>query len=194
MITKNYLITIFITLFYLIQCQITNEYDQILSDQLDYIDVKYIPPILHNGNVYLTVIYKCSSLSKRRISLSIRIERTLYRTNFAVFRRHWFCQKSTQIKIRYVHVRLHRSLAYASDIQSNLQSWPIEQGQLKLIIYNNEQENETEILKSIEYNVKFLPVHDRPSIRSARRNPLIYKKTEAICLKEPGKIFRYRRN
>jgi hypothetical protein len=192
MITKNYLFIIIfiysINFIYLIQCQITNAYDQLLSNELDYIEIKHIPSILHNDNVYLTILYKCSSLTKRRISLSIRIERTLYRTNFAVFRRHWFCQKSPHIQIQYLKVHLHRSLAYASDNQSNLSSWPIEQGQLKLIMYNDEQENENEILKKLEYNVRFLPVHQRPSIRTVRWNPLIYKKSDAICLKEPGKI------
>jgi hypothetical protein len=188
MINKNYFIFIcfisFINFFNLIQCQIVNEHNE-----LDYIDVKYIPSILHNDNVYLTILYKCSSLFQRRISLSIYIDRTLYRTNVAVFRRHWFCQKSTHIKIRYVRVYLHRSLAYASDIQSNLQSWPIEQGQLKVIMYKNKQENENEILKKIEYNVKFLPVHKRPNYRSFRWNPLINKTMENICSKEPGEIF-----
>jgi hypothetical protein len=176
-----------INFFYLIQCQIT---DQILLNELDYINIKYIPSILHNDNIYITILYKCSSLSQRRISLSIYIERTLYRTNLPVFRRHWFCQKSTHMKIRYVNVRLHRSLAYNSDIESNLQSWPIEQGQLKLIMYNNKQENENEILKKIQSNVKFLPVHKRPNFRSLQWNPFIKKPIEDICLKEPGKIYR----
>jgi len=193
MINKNYfIIIVFINLLNflnLIQCQITNEYDQILSNEFDYINIKYIPSILHNDNVYLTILYKCSSLSQRRISLSIYIERTLYRTNFAVFRRHWFCQKSTHIKIRYVRVHLHRLLAYTSDSQSNLKSLPIEQGQLRLIMYNNKEENKNEILKKIEYNVRFLPVHKRPSFRSFRWNPLINKISEDICLKEPGEIF-----
>jgi hypothetical protein len=171
--------------FYLIQCQLTSENDH----QLDYIDVKYIPPILHNDNIYLTVLYKCSSLSQRRISLIIRIEKTLYRTNLIVFRRYWYCQRSSHIQTRYLRVHLHRSLAYASDIQSNLQSWPIEHGQLTLIMYNNKQQNDNEILKKIDYNVRFLSVHKRPNIRSLRWNPLINKPTEGICLVEPGKVF-----
>ncbi|CAF0808478.1 unnamed protein product [Adineta steineri] len=188
MLSKNYLNVIFIYsiyCFYLTQCQITNEYNQLLSNELDYIDVKHVPTIIHNDNVYLPIIYKCSSLSRRRISLSIRIERTLYRSNFAVFRRHWFCQNTTQMKIRYIRVRLHRSLAYASDSQSNFQSLPIEQGQLHLIMYNNEQENENEILRKVLYNIRFLPVYKRPSIRSFRWNPLINKTIENICPKEP---------
>lgn len=173
-----------INIFSLIQCQITGEYDQLLSNELDYIDVKHIPSILHNDNTYLTILYKCSF--QRRISLLIYIERTLYRSNFAVFRRHWFCQNSNRIQIRYVHVRLHRSLAYASDIQSNLYSWPIEQGQLKLIMYTNKQENNNEILKNIQYNVRFLPVHKRPSFHSFAWNPIINKSIELSCPKEPG--------
>lgn len=167
--------------FILIHCQITGEYDQIISNELDYINVKYIPSILHNDNVYLTIVYKCSSELPRRISLSIYIERTLYRTNLSVFRRHWFCQKSSQIKIRYIRVQLRRSLAYASDIQL-----PIEQGQLKLIMYKNKQENENEILKQNLYNVRFLRVDKRPNDRSYRWQPLMNKTTENICLKEPG--------
>ena len=154
MIRKTCFIIVFIyslSFCYLIHCQITGEYDRITSEEPDFIHIKYIPPILHNDNIYITILYKCSSLSQRRISLSIRVERTLYRANFAVFRRHWFCQKSTQIKMRYVRVQLHRSLAYAS----NFQSWPIERGQLKLIMYNGKQENEDEILRKIEYDVRF---------------------------------------
>jgi hypothetical protein len=168
----------------LIHCQITGEYDQLLSNELDYIDAKHIPSVLHNDNVYLTILYKCSS--QRRISLSIFIERTLYRNNFAVFRRHWFCQKSTRIQIRYIKVRLHRSLAYASDIQSNLYSLPIEQGQLKLTMYANQQENTNEILRNIQYDVRFLPVHKRPNFRSLRWNPINNKAIELTCSKEPG--------
>jgi hypothetical protein len=189
MISKNYLIIIFIyslNLFSLIQCQITD----LSSTELDFIYIKHIPPILHNDNIYITILYKCSSISQRRISLSIYIDRTLYRTNVAVFRRHWYCQKSSQIKIRYIPVRLHRSLAYASDRQSNFQSWPIDQGQLKLIMYHNKQENMNEILQKIEYNVKFLPVHKRPNFRSFRWTPFINKTIEMICFKEPGEIFR----
>lgn len=192
MINKIYFIGIFfitsINFLTLIHCQITGEYDQILSNEFDYIDVKYIPSILHNDNIYLTILYKCSSISHRRISLSIYIQKTLYRTNFPVFRRHWFCHKSSNIKIRYVRVHLHRSLAYASDIQSNLRSLPIEQGQLRLIMYNNTQENENEILKKNVYDIKFLPVYKRPSYRSFPWNPLINKTNENICLKEPGEI------
>jgi hypothetical protein len=189
MVSKNGFIFLFsfINLFSLIPCQITGEYDQLLSNELDYINAKHIPLILHNDNIYLTILYKCSS--QRRISLSINIERTLYRSNFAVFRRHWFCQKSTRIQTRYVQVRLHRSIAYASDIQSNLYSWPIEQGQLKLIMYANKQENINEILKNIQYNVRFLPVHKRPNFRSFPWNPIINKTIEFTCPKEPGENF-----
>jgi len=194
MISRDYFIiicTYSLGYFYLIQCQLTDRYDQLLSNELDYIHVKHIPSILHNDNVYLPIIYKCSSLSRRRISLSIRIDQTLDRTNFTVFRRHWFCQKSAEIKIRSIRVDLHRSLAYASDIPSNFQSWPIEQGQLNLIMYINEQENENEILKKVQYNVRFLPIYKRPSIRSYRWNPLINKTIETICPEEPGEDFVY---
>ncbi|CAF0911578.1 unnamed protein product [Rotaria sordida] len=144
-----------------------------------------MPSILHNNNIYLTILYKCSSLTQRRISLSIYIERTLYRTNVPVFRRYWLCHRSTRIKTRYIRVHLHRSIAYASDLTSNLQSWPIEQGRLKLIMYKNRLENENEILKKLEYNVRFLPVHKRPSYYSFRWNPFINKTINNICLKEP---------
>ncbi|CAF3364177.1 unnamed protein product [Rotaria sp. Silwood1] len=169
MISKNYFVIVFIysiSFLYLIKCQITNQYDRLLSNEPDYIDVQYIPSILHNDKIYLTILYKCSSLTQRRISLSITIERTLYRINVAVFRRYWFCRKSTHVKIRYIRVNLHRSIAYASDSTINLQSWPIEHGRLKLIMYKNEQENENEILKKLEYNVRFLPVHKRPTYAS----------------------------
>ncbi|CAF2504289.1 unnamed protein product [Rotaria sp. Silwood2] len=188
MISKNYFVFFFIysiSFLYLIQCQITNQYDQIISNEPDYIDVKYIPSILHNDKIYLTILYKCSSLTQRRISLSIYIERTLYHTNVAVFRRYWFCHKSTHVKIRYVRVHLHRSIAYASDSALNLQSWPIEQGRLKIIMYKNKQENENEILKKLEYNVRFLPVHQRPSFRSFRWNPFMNKTIDGICHNEP---------
>ncbi|CAF4662218.1 unnamed protein product [Rotaria sp. Silwood1] len=188
MISKNYFVIVFIysiSFLYLIKCQITNQYDRLLSNEPDYIDVQYIPSILHNDKIYLTILYKCSSLTQRRISLSITIERTLYRINVAVFRRYWFCRKSTHVKIRYIRVNLHRSIAYASDSTINLQSWPIEHGRLKLIMYKNEQENENEILKKLEYNVRFLPVHKRPSFRSFRWNPFINKTINDICRNEP---------
>ena len=151
--------------------------------------MKYIPPVLHNNDVYLTVIYKCSSLRYRRISLSIHVERTLHQRNFVVLRHRWLCYKSTQIKIRYIRIHLHRSVAYASDTESNFQSLPIEQGQLKLIMYKSERENDNEILKKVQYKVEFLPVHKRPSFRSFRWTPLtIYKTADPTCSREPGKI------
>ncbi|UJR27496.1 hypothetical protein I4U23_008780 [Adineta vaga] len=185
---KTSLITMFIYLIYCVyftQSQITYENDRFTANELDFIIIKHIPSVFHNDNIYLTIQYKCSSLSRRRISLSIRIERNLYRYNFAVFRRHWFCQKSIHIQTRYIRVKLHRSLAYASDPQSNLQSWPIEYGQLNLIMYNNEYENGNQILKSIQSNVRFLPVDKRPYIRSFRWNPLTNTTIQTTCQKEP---------
>ena len=186
-----YAIHMFICCFYLANSQLTNEYDRILVNELDYIDVKSIPAALHNDNVYLTILYKCSSFMRRRISLAIRIERNLYRYNFAVFRRHWFCQKSTRVQTRYIRVKLHRSLAYASDSQINLQSWPIEHGQLYLTMYQNEHEKENEIIKTLKYNVKFLPVHKRPNFRSFRWSPSINRRTADVCQTEPGEMFSY---
>ena len=172
----------------LVHCQITGEYDQLVANELDYLHVKHLPAMLHNENVYLAVVYKCALGSKRRISLSIRIERTLYRTNFAVFRRHWYCHGSAQIRLRYIRVRLHRSLAYASDSQSNLQSWPVEHGRLSLVMYPNAQVNEQEVLKTVEYNVNFLPVSERPSIRSLPWHPLTASKPLGHSSPvEPGK-------
>ncbi|CAF1929045.1 unnamed protein product [Rotaria magnacalcarata] len=188
MISKNYFVIFVISSINLIQCQITNQYDKILSNQPDYIDAKYIPSMLHNDHIYLTIQYKCSSLTPRRISLSINIERTLYRTNLAIFRRYWFCHKSPNVQLRYVRVQLHRSIAYRSDSELKLVSWPIEEGQLKLIMYKNNQENENEMLKKIQYNVRFLPVHKRPSIRSFRWHPLINKTRDSICPAEPEVI------
>ncbi|CAF0804952.1 unnamed protein product [Adineta ricciae] len=178
-------IHMFIYCFYLANSQLTKEYDRILANELDYIDVKNIPAVLHNDNVYLTILYKCSSFARRRISLAIRIERNLYRYNFAVFRRHWFCQKSIRVHTRHIRVKLHRSLAYASDSQINLQSWPIEHGQLYLTMYQNEHEKENEIIKTLQYSVKFLPVHKRPNIRSFRWSPPMNRRTEGVCQTEP---------
>jgi hypothetical protein len=169
------------------QCQITGEYDQILSHELDYLDTKHIPTYLHNDNVYLTIAYKCALGSKRRISLAIRIEQTLYRTNFAVFRRHWYCHGSSHVRIGYVRIRLHRSLAYTSDEESNLKSWPSEHGRLYLMMYSHEQPNEQEIIRKVEYNVRFLPVHQRPSIRSFSWQP--WKRIDTQCPRESGKTF-----
>ncbi|CAM4859821.1 unnamed protein product [Rotaria socialis] len=186
--SKNYFVIFVISSINLIQCQITNQYDKILSNQPDYIDAKYIPSVLHNDNIYLTIQYKCSSLTPRRISLSIVIERTLYRTNLAIFRRYWFCRKSPNVQLRYVRVQLHRSIAYRSDPDLNLESWPIEQGQLTLIMYKNDQDKQNEMLKKIQYNVRFLPVHKRPSMRSFRWHPLINKIRDSICPVEPEVI------
>lgn len=170
------------------RCQITGEYDRIFSNELDYLQVKHLPAVLHNEKTYLAVIFKCALGSKRRISLAIRIERTLYRTNFAVFRRHWYCHGSSQTRLRYIRVRLHRSLAYASDSLSNLQSWSVEHGRLSLIMYRNAQANEQEVLKTAEYDVKFLPVSQRSSIRSFPWHPL--RQTQRVVnssAAEPGK-------
>jgi hypothetical protein len=169
-------------------CQITGEYDQLLSNERDYLQVKHLPAVLHNENTYLAVIFKCDLGSKRRISLAIRIERTLFKTNFAVFRRHWYCHGSSKTHLRYIRVRLHRSLAYASDSSSDLQSWPVERGRLSLIMYRNALANEQEVLKTAEYDVKFLPVSQRPSIRSFPWHPLgsakLVVNSSAV---EPGK-------
>ena len=174
------------SLVYLTHCQLTREYDQLLATELDYIHVKYIPPFLHNDQRYLAILYKCSSLDQRRISLSIQIDRTLHRTNWTVFRRHWFCQKSTRVQIRYVQVQLPRSLAYSSDSISNFHSLPIEQGRLKLIMYEDKQANLNAIIKQLEYDVRFLPVYKRPSFHcvpwSLQRNST----NKEMCSKEPG--------
>lgn len=134
------------------------------------------------------MIYKCAIGSKRRISVDIRIERTLYRTNFAVFRRHWYCHGSNQLRVRYIPIRLHRSLAYASDPESNLRSWPIEEGRLTLTMYRNEKDSIEDALKIVRANVKFLPVEQRPPIRSRPWQPLIASSSmENTCPLEPGK-------
>lgn len=172
-----------------IHCQISREYDQLLANQLDYIDVKYIPTFLHNDESYLTVLYKCSSEYQRRISLVIHVDQTLYQTNWMVFRRHWFCTKSDRVRIRYVQIRLPRSLAYSSDVISNFPSLPIEQGRLNLIMYNDRYENRNAIVKQLEYNVRFLPVHKRPSFHCFPWNPKRNQMGKAICLKEPGEKF-----
>lgn len=173
---------------YVNQCQIANTFDKLFSNKPDVIIIKHIPSVLHNDNVYITILYKCSSSTPRRISVSIRIDRTLYQTNFPVFRRFWLCRQSSYLKVHYVRIRLHRSIAYASDGEINLMSWPIEQGQLTVTMYKNSQANEREIIKKIEYNVRFLPVHKRPSFRSYQWNPIAKKPLSSVCLKEPGKI------
>jgi len=177
-------VILFVNLFILICCQITNDYDEIYANEHDVLDIKYLPSVFHNDHIYLPILYKCSSLFPRRISLSITINKTSHRTNFAVFRRHWFCQKSTRIQIRYVHIRLPRSLAYQFDSFS----LPIEQGQLNLIMFYNQQNNMKYILKQLQFNIRFLPVHKRPFYYSFPWNPVKQKPQEQICLIEPGEI------
>lgn len=169
-----------------IQCQITTDFEHILSNQLDYLAVKHLPAVFHNDEVFLSVIYKCSIGTKRRISLEIRIEQNLYRTNFAVFRRHWFCFGSKHIRLRYIPIRLHRSLAFASDSQSNLQSWPIENGRLTLTMFKSIESNLVDMIKIVRHDVKFLPVHQRPSFYSYPWQPL-GKSVENTCAFEAGR-------
>lgn len=169
-----------------IYCQITREYDQILGNELDHITVKYIPPLVHNDQCYLTILYKCVTFRQRRISIQIQIDQTLYRTNLTVFRRHWFCQTSTRIQVRYVRIRLPRSLAYQPDRMFNFPSLPIEQGRLKVIMYRDKYENINDIVKQLKYNVRFLPVYKRPIFHSFPWNPRMTRTNEGICLKEPG--------
>ncbi len=178
----------FLIYFVLFQYELAEE---LINKELDYIDLKQIPHVLDNDNVNLTVLYQCSSLTKRRISLSIRIEQTLYRKNVSIFRRHWFCQSTSYVQTVHVRIQLPRSIAYASDIPSNLQSWPIETGQLNLLMFDSDQTDEKKIIKQIQYNVRFLPVHQRPKIRSIRWNPFINKTTNEFCLKEPGEVFNF---
>lgn len=191
LIDKNDFLWIFFlySLISTIHCQITREYDQILANKLDHITVKYIPPFVHNDQCYLTILYKCLSFHQRRISVNIQIDQTLYRTNFTVFRRHWFCQKSTRVQIRYVQIRLPRSLAYQPDGMSNFPSLPIEQGRLKVTMYRDKHENTNAIINQLEYNVRFLPVYKRPKFHSFPWNPKMVETNKAICSKEPGEVF-----
>jgi hypothetical protein len=169
--------------FVLFKCKAT---DEITNNLSDYIEIKSIPSVLHNDNVYIPVLYQCSSLTKRLITLSIYVEHVFYRKNVAIFRRHWYCQNTSNIQILNVHVKLHRSIAYASDNQLNLRSWPIETGQLKIIMFENEQQDENYIIKQIQYTVRFLSVYERPKMYSIRQNPLIYKTNDEFCSKESG--------
>lgn len=154
--------------------------------ELDYIEIKSLPSVIHNQNVYLPVLYQCSSLTKRRIVLSIDIEDIFSRKNSTIFRRHWYCRITSDIQILNVRVQLHRSIAYAEDKELNLYSWPIETGQLRIVMFDGEEQNENQIIKQIQYPVRFLSVHERPKIRSIRWNPLMYKIEDDFCLVEPG--------
>lgn len=189
MLTSHCLLFVFVhamSCFVRTHSQTINQHEQLQSSAADLLEMKHIPSVLHNGGVYLSVFYKCSS--RRRISLSVRIERTLYRRNFAVFRRYWFCQPSTRLQTRYVRVRLHRSMAYAAGVQDDWLTWPTEHGQLNLIMYKNERENEQDILTHVQYPVRFLPAHQRPSMHSFRWHPLINQRINHVCQREPGKL------
>ena len=172
-----------------LQSQISGEYDQIVATESDHVDVKYFPSYIQN-DVYLTILYKCRLGTRRRVSLSIRIDLNDVRRNFIVFRRHWFCSGLMLTQVRYVLVRLPPPLAYGSDQQSKLVSWPIEHGLLTIDMYRTELPIDDEILKSVRFNIRFLPVDQRAKFRSFPWLPIVKEKTSIeVCPREPGQPF-----
>ena len=154
---------------------------QLSNQTVDYLEIRSLPPVLHNQQVYVPVLYQCST--KRWIDLYIEIEHAFFGPNIIVFRQYWYCQFTADVHKFNVHVQLHPSIAYAADNQTNLYSWPVEFGLLNLIMYDKENE----IIEQIQYTVQFLPVHQRPKAYSIGWNPLVYRTDEQeICLVEPG--------
>lgn len=148
--------------------------DQFLNQTTDYLQIESIPSILYGQEMVLHVLFQCSPLTERLITLDIEIDHVFFGHDIIVFQRYWYCQPTTYVQVAHVPLQLHRSMAYTADNHSNLYSWPVEVGRLNLVMYEEDEEDDDEIVQQVHYTVRFLPVHQRPRAYSIRWNPLLY--------------------
>ena len=161
--------------------------DQFLNQTTDYLQIESIPSVLYGQEIILPVLFQCSPLTERLISLSIEIDHVFFGQDIIVFQRYWYCRPTADVQVVHVPLQLHQSMAYTADNHSNLYSWPVEVGRLNLVMYEDEEEDDDQIIQEIRHTVRFLPVHQRPKAYSLGWNPLLYKaNNDDSCSSEPG--------